>query len=187
MPNSRHPPDKRLSDSCRPAASKAHTRVVVLHNEPEMCKLLAILFGRFGYEAATALNADGAMELLTAACSPIRLPALVLAHADIPGLDISAMIGCMRRSGYAGPIAATTNDDCPRTRDRYLAAGCCACVRPPATLDDLRDLLDSVLHVGPLGRGCAPAISLDASGAMAPCPGKEFCTFLQHPQFAWKL
>ena len=119
-----------------------NTHVLLLDDEPAICKALAIALTRAGFRASTALSAEAAMSIVRAE------------HVDILVVDLR--IPDMRGDAFFELAAATqphlrtrtlfTTGDITERAQELIEACRCPMLRKPF---DLKDLIDWVKGVQP--------------------------------------
>src|SRR3954465_11033258 len=120
--------------------------VVLVDDEPAICKALSIALTRAGYRASTALSGESAMEIIRGE------------HVDAQIVDLR--IGDMRGDTYFELSAAMqthlrkrtlfTTGDITEQAQQLIDACACPLLRKPF---DLKDLVAWVQNLRPLSKG----------------------------------
>jgi CheY-like chemotaxis protein len=73
--------------------------ILVVDDDPDICRLLAVLLGRVGYRVVPAYDGSGALALARR-----ERPDLILTDLAMPGMDGFALAARLRLTGFAEPI-----------------------------------------------------------------------------------
>jgi DNA-binding NtrC family response regulator len=122
------------------------THVLIVDDEPAICKALQIALTRAGYRASSALSGESAMEVIRAE------------HVDAQIVDLR--MGDMRGDAYFELSAAMqthlrkrtlfTTGDITEQAQQLIEACACPLLRKPF---DLKDLVSWVQNLRPLSKG----------------------------------
>ncbi len=128
----------------RPAPDRPLGRVLVVEDEPDLCKLLAAMLAAEGHEVMVARTADEARRL---AADPAAQPDLLLSDYDLggptDGLQLAAEI--VRARGVVLPTVILTGD-ITTVALRALAAAPVTRLPKPATTEALTSVVASLLR-----------------------------------------
>ena len=138
-------------------------RILIVEDEAVLCKHLARLFAREGYEVTTASSrADARAELDRA---PFEALLLDLMLPDGDGLDLLAEVGAQRRPPQTVVMTAFAT---PENELRARGLNICRVLRKPL---DLLELIGAVRRAVARS-GCLMRFCSEAEGAARNCGGR---------------
>ncbi len=133
---------KRMSTTDEMASAEEKKRILVVEDNVEMCRMLAQLLGRAGYQVVLA--EDGQIALTQA---QQHHPHLILLDMSLPKVSGWEAVGLLRKMPefHETPIIAVTAHVSTADQERALAAGCNAHIGKPfrtkVLLEKIVDLL----------------------------------------------
>jgi DNA-binding response OmpR family regulator len=113
-------------------AHMAGDRVLLVDDDPEICRFLAMLLEIEGFQPVTATRADEAL----AACAE-ALPAAILVDIAMPDVDGLELCRILRRRGVACPILVVSARPGHELGRKALEAGADEFIRKPFDNADL--------------------------------------------------
>jgi CheY-like chemotaxis protein len=124
-------------------AGMIRPRILIAESDVVLARILALLFGHWGYETETV--PDGVDALVSVGRSP---PAAVVTDLDLPDLDGLQFAEALKANlaTRAIPIIAINAGDEPKMR-AALAAGCAGCLGKPLDTNRLLALLRAVAPI----------------------------------------
>lgn len=132
------------------AVQATQTRVLIIDDEPAICKALSIALSRAGFYVKTALSGDAGIRFLKQ--EPFDVLVLDLRVQDMRG-DVIFELAKAERPELARRTLFVTGDISERADE--IVAGCkCPLLRKPF---ELRDLISFVTAMAPRARGDALA------------------------------
>lgn len=124
-------------------------RILVVDDEPEVCKIMCRMLGQHGYEAVFAANPRKALELF--AQPAFRVDAM-FTDIMMPGMDGIALAKAVHAKHPELPIITMTGHDASKTTPADVRPfGIRMCLQKPISLNDTLTALNQVLR--PADRG----------------------------------
>ena len=124
-------------------------RILIVDDEPDLVRGLAIRLGAAGHETLAAADAVGALETILA-----RRPDLVILDLQLPGVDGLVLLRRLRELAGAPPVVVLTARTGAEDRRLALAGGAAAFLTKPYAGADLLAAVAAALELRPC-RGSA--------------------------------
>jgi CheY-like chemotaxis protein len=136
------PTDYTLAPQTNPARM---LRLLLVDDNEVNREVLSEMLHRLGHEVTLAVDGEQGQALLDT--MPFDA---VFMDVQLPGIDGLELTRRFRAAGQTTPVLGITAHTSPRDRDRCLAAGMNAVLTKPVIMQQLEEILESVLHRSPV-------------------------------------
>jgi two-component system nitrogen regulation response regulator NtrX len=107
-------------------------KVLIIDDEPEICKMITEFLFDAGYVASHALNGPDGLAMIKK-----DLPSLVLLDVGMPGMDGIEVMRLIREQYPALPVVVLTGHRDTETVKKMAELGACEYLTKPIQLDTL--------------------------------------------------
>jgi DNA-binding response OmpR family regulator len=126
-------------------------RVLLVDDDPEICRFLAMLLELEGFEPVSATRAEDALALVAE-----DAPAAVLVDVAMPDVDGLELCRRLRARGIEAPILVVSARPGQELHRRALEAGADEFIRKPFDNSDLLARLRQLIAARAAGSGALP-------------------------------
>jgi two-component system copper resistance phosphate regulon response regulator CusR len=119
-------------------------RVLIVDDDPELCRVLEIGLAESGLTSGTALDGDGALKQL--AESPAGHYDLILLDLVMPGKDGWQLLEALREAGRDIPVIVVSAKDKAEDKVRCLRLGADDYVVKPFLIDEIVERIAAVVR-----------------------------------------
>lgn len=124
----------------RPGPADDKPRVLIVEDEPQLLMLMQLNLEGAGFDTALAADGNEALESMRSA-----MPDIVLLDLMMPYLDGWAVLEEIRQWEYYPPVVVTSAVSLHAQRQRALGMGAAGYLVKPFPIEDLLDLMRSLL------------------------------------------
>jgi two-component system nitrogen regulation response regulator NtrX len=107
-------------------------KILIIDDEPEICKMITEFLFDAGYSASYALNGPDGLAMIKR-----NLPSLVLLDIGMPGMDGIEVMRLIREQFPALPVIVLTGHRDTETVKKMVELGACEYLTKPINLETL--------------------------------------------------
>ena len=109
-------------------------KILIIDDEPEICKMVTEFLFDAGYSASYALNGPDGLAMIKK-----DAPSLVILDIRMPGMDGIEVMHLVHEQFPALPVLALTGDKDTETVKKLMELGVCEYLTKPINLETLLD------------------------------------------------